>query len=256
MKIKIPQISLLSGNKIPKLGLGTWGIGGGPTKDHNNDDKGQNVIIIPGFTSATDNISFKSLGEELSAKGFNVIKIAWPYLPEDLGKYNFTNTINYSSEVISKLENKGFVLLGFSMGGVIATKLATLFPTKKLGLIVSPYQAGSEDDLSGKYKEWKASGFRIANSTKYGELKVPFSFIEDARKYNALEMISKVDCPKLFIVAEKDTKVSNNASRKLYNAAKEPKEWCQIPKMEHKYQYQSQEMIDKVNAKIIKFINS
>lgn len=41
MKMKIPQVSLLSGNKIPSLGLGTWGIGGGPTKDPKNDDKGQ-----------------------------------------------------------------------------------------------------------------------------------------------------------------------------------------------------------------------
>lgn len=37
----IPKTKLLSNNEIPKLGLGTWGIGGGPTKDPNNDDKGQ-----------------------------------------------------------------------------------------------------------------------------------------------------------------------------------------------------------------------
>lgn len=39
--IKIPTTKLLSGREIPKLGLGTWGIGGGPTRDPNNDDKGQ-----------------------------------------------------------------------------------------------------------------------------------------------------------------------------------------------------------------------
>lgn len=37
----IPTIKLLSGREIPKLGLGTWGIGGGPTKSPDNDDKGQ-----------------------------------------------------------------------------------------------------------------------------------------------------------------------------------------------------------------------
>lgn len=215
-----------------------------------------NVIIIPGFTSATDNVSFKDLEKELSAKGHNIIKIAWPYLPENLDKYNFTNTIDYASEIISKLNGEDIALLGFSMGGIIATKLATLLPTKKLGLMVSPYQAGSEDDLAGKYKEWKDSGYRVVNSSKYGELKIPFSFIEDAQKYNALDLIPKVDCPKLFIVAEKDSKVSNSASRKLYEAAEEPKEWLQIPGMEHKYQYQSQEMLDRVNKKIIDFVNS
>lgn len=37
----VPKIKLLSNNEIPKLGLGTWGIGGGPIKDPNNDDRGQ-----------------------------------------------------------------------------------------------------------------------------------------------------------------------------------------------------------------------
>ncbi len=39
--MNIPTVKLLSGREIPKLGLGTWGIGGGPKKDPNNDDKGQ-----------------------------------------------------------------------------------------------------------------------------------------------------------------------------------------------------------------------
>ncbi|HUW21689.1 MAG TPA: aldo/keto reductase [Candidatus Bathyarchaeia archaeon] len=50
----IPTIRLLSGREIPKLGLGTWGIGGGPTRNQNNDDKGQiksiKYAIDNGFT--------------------------------------------------------------------------------------------------------------------------------------------------------------------------------------------------------------
>ena len=37
----IPTITLRSGNKIPKLGFGTWTIGGLMTRDQNNDDEGQ-----------------------------------------------------------------------------------------------------------------------------------------------------------------------------------------------------------------------
>lgn len=48
---KIPTVKLLSGREIPKLGLGTWGIGGGPTKDPQNDDKGQ----ISAMKHAIDN---------------------------------------------------------------------------------------------------------------------------------------------------------------------------------------------------------
>ena len=37
----IPALTLKSGNKIPRLGLGTWTIGGGMTRDPLNDDVGQ-----------------------------------------------------------------------------------------------------------------------------------------------------------------------------------------------------------------------
>ncbi|KKR15469.1 MAG: Aldo/keto reductase [Candidatus Falkowbacteria bacterium GW2011_GWA2_39_24] len=52
--MSIPIVSFLSGRKIPKLGLGTWLIGGAATRDPNNDDVGQikslKDAIDSGFT--------------------------------------------------------------------------------------------------------------------------------------------------------------------------------------------------------------
>jgi diketogulonate reductase-like aldo/keto reductase len=39
--VKIPRVKLLSGNEIPKLGFGTYMIGGGKERDPQNDDQGQ-----------------------------------------------------------------------------------------------------------------------------------------------------------------------------------------------------------------------
>src|SRR5689334_17126433 len=113
------------------------------------------IIIIPGFTGYPEELTFKDLEKILVAKGHSVAKIAWPYFPHELDKYSFTATINHCRQTLTNIENDDLVLLGFSMGGIIATFLATEFNTKILGLIVSPYQAGTEDDLAGKYKEWK-----------------------------------------------------------------------------------------------------
>lgn len=41
----IPTITLKSGNKLPRLGLGTWMIGGAMTRDSSNDDQGQVASI-------------------------------------------------------------------------------------------------------------------------------------------------------------------------------------------------------------------
>jgi esterase/lipase len=213
-----------------------------------------NVVIIPGFTGYPEEVTFKELEEELQSKGHSVTKIAWPNIPNDLDNYSFTETSNSSREIIKDMKSDELVLLGFSMGGIIAALLASEFSPKRLGLVASPYQAGSEDDLAGKYKEWKETGYREVSSSKFGELNIPFSFIEDAQKYNVLDYIQNIHCPILFIAGEKDEKVPVAVTKKIFDQVNKPKEWHQIPEMEHKYQYQP-EILKKVNRIIINFIS-
>ena len=212
-----------------------------------------NIVIIPGFMGHPDEVTFQDLGQELKANDHYVTRLAWPHFPDDMAQYGFSETIVHARSVICSLLDEDLVLLGFSMGGIIATLLAAEFKPKKLGLIVTPYQAGSGDDLAGKYKEWQTTGWRLAKSSKYDELRVPFSFIEDARKYNALDYIQDVHCPVLFVACEKDGNVPNAATRKIYEKANQPKEWHLIEGAEHKYQYQP-EKLQQVNAIITEFI--
>lgn len=212
-----------------------------------------NIIIIPGFMGHPDEITFADLTQQLTTSGHTVTKIAWPHFPENLDNYSFSETITHARHVITKLSSHDLIILGFSMGGIIATVLAAEFTPRKLGLIVSPYQAGTKDDLAGKYSDWQKRGYRLVVSSKFGELKVPFSFIDDAQQYNALDVIGDVRCPVLCVVGEQDTKVSPAVTRQLFAKANQPKQWIAIPGMEHKYQYQP-EMLARVNKVITEFI--
>jgi len=215
-----------------------------------------NIVIIPGFIGHPEEIAFKYLDMQLTGEGHTVIKIAWPYFPDNLAKYSFTETISYTQAILKQIDMQDTVILGFSMGGIIACYLAREFPPKKLGLIVSPDQVGSKIDLAGKYKDWKEKGYREVTSSLYGNLSIPFSFVEDAKKYNTIKIIADIRCPLLFITGEKDDKNPPHTTAKLFEKANEPKIWYDIPSMEHKYQYQSPEMLEKVNKLIIKFINN
>lgn len=211
------------------------------------------IVIIPGFTGYPEELTFKELGEELELKGHVVTKVAWPYIPDNLSKYSFSETITATRKIVDKIDDNELIILGFSMGGIIATLLASELKPQKLGLITSPYQAGSEDDLAGKYKEWKDTGYREVTSSKFGKLNIPFSFIEDAKKYNALDYIQNVHCPVLFLVGENDEKVPMAVTKRIFDKANEPKIWHQIPNMEHKYQYQP-EILKDVNRIILDFL--
>lgn len=211
------------------------------------------VIIIPGFTGYPEEITFQELSQTLLSKGHSVTKIAWPHIPDDLEKYSISETLSYSRQVLSEIDTKEMVLLGFSMGGIIASFLAKEFKPMKLGLVVTPYQAGSKEHLDGKYKQWRIDGYRKLTSSKYGDLTIPYTFIEDALQYNALEVIAQIDCPKLFIAAGADEKVSMQSTKKFFEKAGEQKELKIIENMQHKYQYQDG-MLEKVNRELVEFI--
>lgn len=211
------------------------------------------IVIIPGFTDYPEGKCFLKLTETLVKHGHNVIKVNWPHFPNDLSKYCITDTLEYSSHLLDAIKNKDLVILGFSMGGIIATILAAKYNVAKLGLIVSPYQAGSEDDLAGKYAEWKKTGVREIETSTFGKLLIPFSFIEDAKKYNALDYISQCKSSKLFVVGEEDTNVPLVATKKLYEKANNPKQWHQISGMKHRYQHQP-DKLEIVNQLILEFI--
>lgn len=212
------------------------------------------VILIPGFGEYPETRTFVDLKIRLEQDGFPVMILAWPHYPNDLDQYSFTETLLAARKLLTELQHNktSFILHGNSMGGIIATILAAEFAPVKLSLTVTPYQAGTDDDLAGKYKEWKETGTRAFTSSKYGTLQIPFSFIDDARKYNALDVIDNVDCPILFVAGAEDKNVPWTTTRQLYDRATMPKEWKLIKGMEHKFQYQP-EILPKVNELLISF---
>lgn len=211
------------------------------------------ILIIPGFTSYPEDETHLSLMEQLRDEGHQTTLVNWPHIPNHMDRYSMSETLKQAREVAKGIDTNDLIIIGYSMGGIIATELAAKINPSKLVLIVSSYQVGNEEDLAGKYKEWMQTRQRVVKSSKYGELTVPFSFVEDAQQYNALETIRDVHCPVLFLVAGADDKISRSISERFYAAANAPKEWKIIPGMQHKFKYQ-EGMVEKVSRAILEFI--
>jgi len=94
----VPEVKLKSGNKIPKLGLGTWLIGGTRERDPNNDDESQ----IKGIRCAIDHgIKFIRTAQNY-AEGYCeeiIARAIEPYEREDLF---ITSCVNEHSAATSK----------------------------------------------------------------------------------------------------------------------------------------------------------
>lgn len=210
-----------------------------------NDNKYPLVMMFVGFCGYKEWLPFEMLSKTLSDNNIASVRFDPSGFNESGGSieddYRFSNYINDAQavfEYVSKLEyidrNK-IVVFGQSMGGIQASIFANKHKllVKAISLVSSPVVMGSDDDLNGKYKKWKDEGKIERSTSKHGKFFVPFEFIEDARKYNALEYLKDLTIPLQVITCEADQNVHQEVTKKIFNEYKNAVEYKVIKNSDH-----------------------
>lgn len=115
-----------------------------------------------------------------------------------------------------KKTNRDIYLVGFSMGGVIASYLAAMVPVKKLVLLAPAFSYINMDMITDAITK---SAISLWTNDKKEEIQLPRSFysafselIKNLKKY-----ITKVDCPILFLHGDEDEVISIKSSINAYD---------------------------------------
>ncbi len=131
------------------------------------------------------------------------------------------NWVSRAEEAIIQAKNEGreIILIGFSMGGVIASYLASKFVIKRLILLAPAFDyatitTASNIVTSAINKEKKEEEF----------VKLPSEFYKTFMDVvdNCKEAIFKVQCPTLFIAALKDELIPYTVAHKYYRKMENP----------------------------------
>lgn len=113
-------------------------------------------------------------------------------------------------------QKRPIYLLGFSMGGVIASYLASLYPVEKLVLVAPAFIYLDMSKTAGYVKKGTRSLFHSDGKEK--DVHVPKSFypafVEIIR--NCRESIAHVDCPVLFLHGDADEVIPLKSSLSAY----------------------------------------
>jgi len=211
------------------------------------------LVTIPGFRGYSDEVQFLAIEKKLLPFGVETVRMNWPYWNVDMKRYLMSETLASAKKIITELLNKGneVVVMGESLGGVIATIIASQFNITGLVLVVTPYGFMRNDDMEERQAKWKALGYVEYTSKSTGVVtRVPYSFAEDALTYNGLDYIDKVTAKISFIVSPDDKSVPISATKQLFDATNSPKEWVEFAGMEHTYRYQA-EYLEKVVDKVV-----
>lgn len=213
------------------------------------------LVIVPGFLGFAEEPHHIDLIERSKEVGVDGIVVESEELSHlNLDNYLLSRHLDKVNNILDNYIAEQVVLIGVSLGGVVAT-MASLGRENvvKLACIVSPYQFANGDDMEPKLDEWRIQGSFTFTSSKYGQLDVPYNFVEDACRFDARDVISEVKCPKLFLAGSLDVRVPPNLTLELSDKATQPKTFKIIDGMRHDYKNQP-EFTKLVNDNLLDFM--
>jgi uncharacterized protein len=222
------------------------------------------VLLLPGFKGYKEEETFTTLAKELLKRGLGSIRFETAGFGESEGTlehdYRFSNYGDDTEVVYRFLKQQTFVdknrigVCGQSMGGLQALVFVSKHPEIKYVAAISPPNIiGQDGDLAKDAISWKQQGYMDITSSKYGLIRVPYAWLEDAQKYEGVKYADKIKCPSLYILGLKDTTVTPAQSRTIFGSANEPKKMVEIPEMDHFYK-RHPEILAQVNQIVTDFI--
>lgn len=223
------------------------------------------MIILHGFTGYKEESHIEELAKSLAKNGFAAITFDCSGSGESEGTFekdylvsNYLEDIKYIYNYVQKLEfvDKNRIgVVGHSMGGMLSVIFASMQPKIKACIAISPTTTMiAANWIKAVIEEWERVGWFNKEFSRDGKrIEIPFSFVADANKFNALNFVQKLHCPFLMILGLEDNVVVPNDSKKIFKIADNQKELLEIPGMNHDYKKHS-ELIKKVNEKALAFL--
>lgn len=223
------------------------------------------VILCPGYLDTKDYDHLVRLSVDLSNAGYTAVRFDFTGTWESGGAISEYTISQQLQDVRSVLEYMlsekkygNIILGGHSRGGFISILYAIEDSRISAVLgIMSPYTL-MKTVSKEKVDQWKKDGFRtslrdVPDKTKNKEFVVPYSNIEEVRRYNILTEVSKLKVPLFLIAGEQDVLVSPEDVQLIFENASEPKKIAIVKGIGHDYRHNSRE-IKEVNKTVLELL--
>lgn len=182
-----------------------------------SEDKDKPIIVLcHGFSSSKDSNSYKLFEEKFNSKGVSTLRFDFYGHGESDGKFEditVSESVDDALSAIKYLQDQGYQkisLIGSSFGGqaalLVAAKKPGIFALglrcpvgNYMGKLIAKYE---ESDVN----EWKEQGhITYTTGGDDRQLKLNYSFYEDALKHDGYEEAKKITVPTIIVHGEKDT---------------------------------------------------
>lgn len=220
------------------------------------------VILLHGFTGYKEEPHIEVLAKVLAKNNFVAIRFDCSgfgesdgTIDEDFRFSNYLSDIDYIYDFLIKREHvdkNRIGIWGHSMGGM----LSIIYPVKNQA-IKAICSVSAPDSMWDTYlfkrDEWRKKGYLEKIFSKYGKLiRIPYSFLEDVKKYNVSDFVVKLDKPLFVVLGTTDQNVPFSHTLKIFKHAKEPKKLLKVKDMDHYYK-NNEKLLKMVNKEVVDF---
>ncbi len=228
----------------------------------NTSGKHPAVLLLHGFTGYKEEGHISSLAEILTSNNFVALRFDASGFGESEGTLESDYRMsNYLSDIdtayhflqsLPEVESSLVGLWGQSMGGTLAVIYASTHAVIPSVCAVSAPTQMARKDRESRIEAWEKTGWFEKQSSKFGILRIPYAFIEDAKKFDATPAARLLKAKFLMIVGDADTNVSPQNSKELYDAVAGPKELSVVKGMDH-FPKRHPESLTILNQTALKF---
>jgi pimeloyl-ACP methyl ester carboxylesterase len=227
------------------------------------------AVLLPGFLDSKNYRGIAQLAEDVTELGFTSVRFDPTGTWESEGKIEEYSISQYLKDVEAVVDFmikqngkpfKAMVILGHSLGAL----MSILYGAKdeKVSGVVSimpPQSFVRPDNFKDRVIKWKKDGEKVStrdlpeDRNTFRKYPVPFSFVEDAMKYDSLKVVGKIKKPLLLMAGELDDLITPDHVREIFEAANEPKKLVILKGIGHDYRLNDEE-IPVVNQPIMEFL--
>jgi pimeloyl-ACP methyl ester carboxylesterase len=204
------------------------------------------AILFPGYLDSPDYLHLKIFSASLKNLGYvtEIIDPCGLWKTNNIKNYSVTNYLKDIKAVIDSYKDQQpeeIILIGHSLGGFVAILAGNLFP--QVTKIIALCPPASIDRLGSK---WVNKSPRISkrdlpeDPTKFRNFEIPYSFVEDAQKYSAIDSVKKITKPLMILIGLDDKSIPQEETETLVSNANHP-HVVKMPGIGHNFRHSATE---------------
>lgn len=217
------------------------------------------ALLLPGFLDPAEYSAVHTLGSALPAVGVTALRLDLHGTErrDDVAAYTTTHHLVDLAAVLDDVHGFGrIIVIGHCYGALLAclaaaadsriTDVVALMPTR---CFIWP------DDYDERKDLWRRDGERAFLRERVGEIGVPYSLVEDARRFDLPTAIRSVHQRILFVAGAMDDHIPAQAVRRLHGECGSPaKDLLVLPGVQHDYR-DHPDQIATVNKAVLEWLS-